>query len=155
MCEICASLRVPVQASPRRNPRLLWVVESQPSLLAVENSHTFFGQYHVLGWHLAPMEGVGPEDLHLRELVERVREQGVEEAILATNPDVEGEVTTLNVKRLFEPLGVSLTRIARGVPVGGDLEYADALTLGRPWKGVGCSRNTEGPPPSRHSRIFQ
>ncbi len=130
VCEICAS--------PRRNPRLLCVVEDQPSLLAVENSHTFFGQYHVLGGHLAPMEGVGPEDLHLRELVERVRDQGVEEAILATNPDVEGEATALYIKRLLEPLGVTLTRIARGVPVGGDLEYADALTLGRAMEGRGA-----------------
>jgi recombination protein RecR len=130
VCEICAS--------PRRNPRLLCVVEDQPSLLAVENTHAFFGQYHVLGGHLAPMEGVGPEDLHLHELVERVRGQGVEEAILATNPDVEGEATALLVKRLLEPLGVTLTRIARGVPVGGDLEYADALTLGRAMEGRGA-----------------
>lgn len=129
VCEICAS--------PRRNPKLLCVVEDQPSLLAVEATQTFFGQYHVLGGHLAPMEGVGPEDLRLAELVERARSQGVEEAILATNPDVEGEATAFYVKRLLEPLGVTLTRIARGVPVGGDLEYSDALTLGRALEGRG------------------
>jgi len=129
VCEICSS--------PRRNPRLLCVVEDQPSLLAVENTHAFSGQYHVLGGHLAPMEGVGPEDLRLSELVSRVKEQQVEEAILATNPDVEGEATALYIKRLLEPLGVTLTRIARGVPVGGDLEYADALTLGRALEGRG------------------
>jgi len=127
VCEICSS--------PRRNSKLLCVVEDQPSLLAVEKTQAFFGQYHVLGGHLAPMEGIGPEDLHLRELVERVRNQGVEEAILATNPDVEGEATALYVKRLLAPLGVTLTRIARGVPMGGDLEYSDALTLGRALEG--------------------
>jgi recombination protein RecR len=122
-CEVCAS--------PKRDRRVVCVVEDQASLLALERTRTYFGSYHVLGGHLSPMDGVGPDDLHIRELVERVPRQGVTEVILATNPDVEGEATALYLKRLLEPLGVRLTRIARGVPVGGDLEFADALTLGR------------------------
>lgn len=129
-CEICAS--------PRRDPRVLCVVEDPASLLAIEKTSSFFGKYHVLGGHLSPMEGVGPDDLTLRELVERVKSGGVEEVVLATNPDVEGEATALYIKRLVEPLGIRLTRIARGVPMGGDLEYADALTLGRALEGRGA-----------------
>ncbi|MBI5016571.1 MAG: recombination protein RecR [Deltaproteobacteria bacterium] len=126
-CELCRS--------PRRDHRAVCVVEDQASLLAVEKARTYFGLYHVLGGHLSPMDGVGPEDLKIRELVDRVRTQGVEEVILATNPDVEGEATALYLKRAIEPLGVRVTRIARGVPVGGDLEFADALTLGRALEG--------------------
>ena len=103
--------------------------------LALERTRTYFGTYHVLGGHLSPMDGVGPDDLRVRELLERVRSQRVTEVILATNPDVEGEATALYLKRVLEPLGVKLTRIARGVPVGGDLEFADALTLGRALEG--------------------
>jgi recombination protein RecR len=126
-CDLCRS--------PRRDRRLICVVEDQASLLAVEKARSFMGLYHVLGGHLSPMDGVGPDDLRIRELTERVRSQGVEEVILATNPDVEGEATALYLKRALEPLGVRLTRIARGVPVGGDLEFADALTLGRALEG--------------------
>lgn len=122
-CEICAS--------PRRDRRVICVVEDQASLLALERTRTYFGGYHVLGGHLSPMDGIGPDQLRIRELLERVKRQGVAEVILATNPDVEGEATALYLKRVLEPLGVRLTRIARGVPVGGDLEFADALTLGR------------------------
>jgi recombination protein RecR len=126
-CQICAS--------PRRDRRVLCVVEDQVSLLAVERSRCFFGLYHVLGGHLSPMEGVGPEHLKFEELNARIRDQGVEEVVLATNPDVEGDATALYVKRLVEPLGVRVTRIARGVPMGGDLEYTDSLTLGRALEG--------------------
>jgi recombination protein RecR len=126
-CDLCRS--------SRRDRRLICVVEDQASLLAVEKARSFMGLYHVLGGHLSPMDGVGPDDLRIRELTERVRSQGVEEVILATNPDVEGEATALYLKRALEPLGVRLTRIARGVPVGGDLEFADALTLGRALEG--------------------
>ncbi|MEW6487508.1 MAG: recombination mediator RecR [Thermodesulfobacteriota bacterium] len=129
-CEVCTS--------PRRNRRLLCVVEDQASLMAVERTRSYFGQYHVLGGHLSPMEGVGPGDLHIRELLDRVREQGVEEVILATNPDVEGDATALYIKQALTPLGAKVTRIARGVPMGGDLEYADALTLGRALEGRGA-----------------
>jgi recombination protein RecR len=129
-CEVCTS--------PRRNRRLLCVVEDQASLMAVERTRSYFGQYHVLGGHLSPMEGVGPGDLRIRELLARVREQGVEEVILATNPDVEGDATALYIKQALAPLGLKVTRIARGVPMGGDLEYADALTLGRALEGRGA-----------------
>ena len=103
--------------------------------MAIERTRTYFGLYHVLGGHLSPMEGIGPEDLRIRELVERIRRGGVEEVIVATNPHVEGEATALYLKRLLEPLGVRVTRIARGVPMGGDLEYTDAVTLGRALEG--------------------
>lgn len=126
-CDLCRS--------PRRDHRVVCVVEDQASLLAVEKARTYFGLYHVLGGHLSPMDGVAPGDLRIRELLERVTSQGVEEVILATNPNVEGEATALYLKRALEPLGLRVTRIARGVPVGGDLEYADALTLGRALEG--------------------
>ncbi len=128
-CEICTS--------PRRERRVICVVEDQASLLAVERTRSYFGLYHVLGGRLSPMDGVGPGDLRIRELLERVKTMGVEEVILATNPDVEGEATALFLKGALEPFGVRLTRIARGVPVGGDLEFADALTLGRALEGRG------------------
>ncbi|RMG90764.1 MAG: recombination protein RecR [Candidatus Dadabacteria bacterium] len=126
-CAICSS--------PRRDRRVVCVVEDQAALLAIERTRSYFGLYHVLGGHLSPMEGVGPEDLRVRELVERVRGGEVEEVIVATNPHVEGEATALYLKKLLDPLGVKVTRIARGVPLGGDLEYIDALTLGRALEG--------------------
>ncbi|GAB4260189.1 MAG: recombination mediator RecR [Deferrisomatales bacterium] len=138
-CSVCFQLTeadpCAICTSPKRDGSVICVVEDPASLLAVEKSHSFFGRYHVLGGRLSPMEGVGPEDLHVAELVARVRAGGVEEVILATNPDVEGEATALYLKRVLEPLGVRLTRIARGVPMGGDLEYADAMTLGRALEG--------------------
>lgn len=126
-CEICRS--------PRRDQRILCVVEDQASLIAIEKARIYFGRYHVLGGCLSPMEGVGPDDLHARELCERIRAEGIQEVILATNPDVEGEATAVFLKRMIEPLGVKVSRIARGVPMGGDLEYADAVTLGRALEG--------------------
>lgn len=128
-CEVCSS--------PRRDRRVVCVVEDQASLLAVEKTRSYRGLYHVLGGRLSPLDGVSPDDLRLKELVARVRGEGIEEAILATNPDVEGEATALYVKRLLEPLGLRVTRLARGVPVGGELEYIDALTLGRALEGRG------------------
>jgi recombination protein RecR len=141
-CSICFQLTesdpCPVCTSPRRDSKVICVVEDQASLLAMEKTRSFQGQYHVLGGHLSPMDGVGPEDLRIRELVDRVRGGKVAEVVLATNPNVEGEATALYLKRALEPFGVRLTRIARGIPMGGDLEYADALTLGRAFEG----RNT-------------
>lgn len=128
-CELCTS--------PRRDRRVVCVVEDQSALIAVEKARTYFGLYHVLGGHLSPLDGIGPEHLKIRELVERVRSQGVTEVVLATNPNVEGEATALYLKRALEALGPRITRIARGVPVGGDLEFADALTLGRAMEGRG------------------
>ncbi len=138
-CSVCFQATetdpCPVCTSPRRDRRVVCVVEDQASLVAIERTRAYAGLYHVLGGHLSPMEGVGPEDLRIRELVERVRSGGVEEVIVATHPHVEGEATALFLKRLLEPLGVRVTRIARGVPMGGDLEYADAVTLGRALEG--------------------
>ncbi len=127
ICEICAS--------PRRNRALICVVEDQAGLMSVENSGTFFGLYHVLWGRLSPIDGIGPEDIKVGELVKRVAAGGVEEVILATNPSVDGEATALYIKKALSPQGVRVTRIARGIPVGGDLEYADALTLGRALEG--------------------
>ncbi len=138
-CSVCFQAAetdpCPVCTSPRRDRRIVCVVEDQASLVAIERTRAYSGLYHVLGGHLSPMEGIGPDDLRIRELVERVRSGGVEEVIVATHPHVEGEATALYLKRLLEPLGVRVTRIARGVPMGGDLEYADAVTLGRALEG--------------------
>jgi recombination protein RecR len=106
------------------------VVESVPSLLAVERTGEFRGRYHVLHGVLSPLDGIGPEALHLKELVTRVA-HGIDEIIVATNPSVEGEATALYIQRLMRPLGVKVTRIASGVAVGSDLEYADQVTLSR------------------------
>jgi recombination protein RecR len=122
-CAICAD--------PRRDPRVLCVVESVPDLMAVERTHEFRGRYHVLHGALSPLDGVGPSDLKVRELLVRLEREPAEEVVIATNPDVEGEATALYLARLLKPVGVKVTRIAQGVPMGGDLEYADQVTLAR------------------------
>jgi recombination protein RecR len=99
--------------------------------VAVERTGEFRGTYHVIQGVLSPIDGIGPDELRLRELVERVGAEGVEEVVVATNPNVEGETTALYISRLLKPLGVRVTRIASGLPVGGDLEYADEVTLGK------------------------
>lgn len=121
-------------ADSRRDARLVCVVESVPGLLAVERTGEFRGVYHVLHGLLAPLDGVGPDDLHLTELMTRVRD-GVDEIIVATSPSVEGEATALYIHRLVTPLGVKVTRIASGIPIGADLEYADQVTLARALSG--------------------
>jgi recombination protein RecR len=120
-CEICAS--------PERDARLLCVVEEPLDVLALERASGFKGRYHVLGGVLSPIQGIGPDDLRIRELVERVRLGGIEEIILATNPSLEGDATAMYLHTQLGPLGVRVTRLARGLPVGGDLEYADPNTL--------------------------
>ncbi len=138
-CSVCFQLTesdpCAVCSSPRRDRSVVCVVEDQAGVLAIERTRAFFGLYHVLGGHLSPMEGVGPDDLRVRELVGRIRQGEIREVIVATNPHVEGEATALYLKKLIEPSGVRVTRIARGVPLGGDLEYIDALTLGRALEG--------------------
>ncbi len=126
-CEICAS-------SERENS-LICVVEEPLDVLALERTAAFNGKYHVLHGALSPIEGIGPEDLKIRELVARVRAGGVEEIILATNPSMEGDYTAAYLRQQLLPLGVRLTRLARGLPVGGDLEYADQNTLLRALSG--------------------
>ncbi|HZM27831.1 MAG TPA: recombination mediator RecR [Gemmatimonadales bacterium] len=121
MCSICAD--------PRRDPTLLCVVEEASAVSVVERATQFQGRYHVLGGRLSPLDGVGPEALRLDRLVERVRPGQVREVILATNPSMEGEVTATYIQQLLAGLGVRVTRLARGLPMGGDLEYVDGVTL--------------------------
>ena len=121
LCSICRD--------PRRDPVLLCVVEDAADIGAIERAGEFRGQYHVLGGRLSPLDGITPDDLAIRPLVERVERGEVREVILATNPSLEGEATALYVQRQLVPLEVSVTRIARGLPVGGDLEYADGVTI--------------------------
>lgn len=116
---------------PRRDPTLVCVVERAQDIPVLERTQEFQGRYHVLGGAISPIEGVGPDQLHVQELVGRVEREGVVEVIAATNPTVEGDTTALYLARLLKPLGVTVTRLASGLPVGGDLDYADEITLGR------------------------
>lgn len=120
-CEICASAE--------RDGSLLCVVEEPIDVLALERASEFSGRYHVLHGVLSPIEGIGPDDLKIRELLDRVRSGGVSEVILATNPSMEGDATAMYLRQQLQPFGVRVTRLARGLPVGGDLEYADPHTL--------------------------
>ncbi len=125
-CAICAS--------PKRDTSTICVVEEPNDVIAVEKTNDFKGLYHVLGGSLSPLDGIGPEDLKVKELLDRTT-RGVAEVILALNPNVEGEATTIYLTKLLKPLGVKVTRIARGLPVGGDLEFADEATLSRALEG--------------------
>ncbi len=120
---------------PQRDGSLLCVVEQPGDVLALERTATFRGRYHVLGGALSPLEGTSPDQLRIRELLERLRSGEVREIILATNPNVNGEATALYLSKLITPLGVKVTRIARGVPMGSDLEYSDLVTLARALEG--------------------
>jgi recombination protein RecR len=126
-CEICESTR--------RDGSLICVVEEALDVLALERTGGFEGKYHVLQGVLSPIEGIGPDDLKIKQLIARVRSGGVKEVILATNPSMEGDATALYLRQQLEPLGVRVTRLARGLPVGGDLEYADQNTLLRALSG--------------------
>lgn len=126
-CEICAD--------PERSAGLICVVEEPLDVLALERTAAYQGRYHVLHGALSPIEGIGPEDLRVRELIERVKAGNVQEIILATNPSMEGDYTAAYLRQQLAPLGVRLTRLARGLPVGGDLEYADQNTLLRALSG--------------------
>ena len=119
----------------RRDPTVLCVVEEPRDIVAMERTHEFRGRYHVLQGAISPIEGIGPEQLRVRELVRRVGDEGVTEVILAVNPNIEGDATALYLTRLLKPLGITVTRLASGLPVGGDLEYADEVTLGRALSG--------------------
>ena len=118
-----------------RDPALICVVEDARDIVAVERTREFRGLYHVLQGAISPIEGVGPEQLRIKELLTRVGEESVRETILATNPNIEGEATAMYLARLLRPLGVRVTRIASGLPVGGDLEYADEMTLAKALEG--------------------
>jgi recombination protein RecR len=121
--------------SPERNPKLLCVVEEPPNVVAIEKTHEFKGRYHVLMGSLSPLQGIGPEKLKIRSLLERLSKEQVEEVILATNPNVEGEATAIYLSKLIKPLGVRVTRIAMGIPVGSELDYADEITVGKALEG--------------------
>jgi recombination protein RecR len=119
----------------RRDTHLTCVVEEPRDIVAVERTGEFKGTYHVLQGAISPIEGIGPEQLRVKELLARVQDEGITEIILATNPNIEGEATAMYLARLLKPLGLRVTRIASGLPVGGDLEYADEVTLGRALEG--------------------
>ena len=139
LCSICCALTendpCPLCADPKRDGKMLCVVEGVADQLAIERTREYRGRYHVLHGVLSPLEGVGPDQLRLKELLARLGKGEVEEVIVATNPDVEGEVTALYLTKLIKPLGIKVTRIAQGVPMGGDLEYADQVTLARALSG--------------------
>lgn len=132
-CQVCYNISeepvCPICANPQRDHSQICVVEEPLDVMAIERTGEYHGVYHVLHGVLAPMEGIGPEQLKISELAQRVRQGGVREIILATNPNLEGEATAMYIARLLVPLGVKVTRLAHGLPVGGDLEYADEVTL--------------------------
>jgi recombination protein RecR len=126
-CRVCRD--------PRRDLSVICVVEESKDVVAIEKTREFRGRYHVLGGAISPIEGVGPDDLRVRELMARLQDGTVSELILATDPNLEGEATATYLARLFGPMGLRITRLASGLPVGGDLEYADEVTLGRAFQG--------------------
>ena len=138
-CERCFNVAedvlCPICSDDARDSSIVCVVEESRDIVAVERTGEFRGRYHVLLGAMSPLEGIGPEQLKIRELVARIEPEGIEEIILCTNPNTEGEVTAMYLARLLKPIGLRVTRIASGLPVGGDLEYADELTLGRALEG--------------------
>ena len=146
LCAICLNVAdtgelCPICADQRRDTSTLCVVEDPRDIVAVERTNQFHGRYHVLHGALNPLEGIGPDQIKAAELLARLEPEGVTEVILCTNPNLEGEATAMYLARLLTPLGLTVTRIASGLPVGGDLEYADELTLGRALEG---RRNVDG-----------
>ena len=127
LCRVCRD--------PARDPALICVVEESKDQAAIEKAGVVRGRYHVLGGAISPLDGIGPDDLRVQELLDRVSRNGVTEVILATNPNLEGNATAMYVAGLLKPLGVRVTRLASGLPVGGDLEYADEVTLGQALEG--------------------
>jgi recombination protein RecR len=138
-CRICGNVseqdECRVCRDPRRDLSVICVVEEPKDVVAIERTREFRGRYHVLGGAISPIEGVGPDDLRVRELMVRLQDGTVDELILATDPNLEGEATATYLARMFGPMGVRITRLASGLPVGGDLEYADEVTLGRAFEG--------------------
>jgi len=138
-CEICGNVaegaRCRVCLDTRRSDDIICVVEEAKDVVAIERTREFRGRYHVLGGAIDPMAGVGPDDLRIKELLARLGNETVKEVILATDPNIEGEATATYLTRILAPLGLKVTRLASGLPVGGDLEYADEVTLGRAFEG--------------------
>jgi len=138
-CSVCGHL---TETSPcgicierNRDQSLLCVVEESKDVIAMERTKIYKGLYHVLGGAVSPLEGIGPEDLRIKELLERISTKIFKEIIIATDPNIEGEATALYLNKILRPLGLKITRLARGLPVGGDLEYADEVTLGKSFEG--------------------
>ena len=138
-CSICGNVSEEEQCricrDPRRDLTCLCVVEESKDVVAIERTREFRGRYHVLGGAINPIEGIGPDDLRIRELMARLSDTTVTEVILATDPNLEGEATATYLARMISPLGIAVSRLASGLPVGGDLEYADEVTLGRAFEG--------------------
>jgi recombination protein RecR len=127
LCNICRD--------PRRDPTVICVVEESKDVLAVERTRAFRGRYHVLGGSINPIAGIGPDQLRIRELLTRLNDSQIQEVIIATDPNLEGEATATYLSRMLKTIGIAVTRLASGLPVGGDLEYADEVTLGRAFEG--------------------
>jgi recombination protein RecR len=138
-CKVCGNVAEAEECricrDPRRDLTVICVVEEPKDVVAIEKTREFKGRYHVLGGAISPIEGVGPDDLRIRELMLRLADGTVTELILATDPNLEGEATATYLARLVKPMGMRVTRLASGLPVGGDLEYADEVTLGRAFEG--------------------
>jgi recombination protein RecR len=138
-CSICGNVAQEEQCricrDPRRDAALICVVEEPKDVVAIERTREFRGRYHVLGGAISPIEGIGPDDLRIRELLARLASDDITEIIIATDPNLEGEATATYLARLLRPMGLRVTRLASGLPVGGDLEYADEVTLGRAFEG--------------------
>lgn len=132
-CSICYNISdtdpCMICSNPKRDTSTICVVEDVRDIIAMERMHEFKGVYHVLHGSISPMNGIGPEDIKIKELLARLQDNSIKEIILATNPRVEGEATAMYLSKLIKPLGIKVTRIARGIPVGGDLEYTDEITL--------------------------
>ena len=138
-CKVCGNVaeddECRICQDARRDPAVLCVVEEPKDVVAIEKTREFRGRYHVLGGAISPIEGVGPDDLRVKELMTRLADGVINELILATDPNLEGEATATYLARMIKPLGLKVTRLASGLPVGGDLEYADEVTLGRAFEG--------------------
>ena len=138
-CAICFNVTVETEcricADPRRDPAILCVVEESKDVIAIERTREFRGRYHVLGGAISPIAGIGPDQLRIKELLGRLQDGTVTEVIIATDPNLEGEATATYLMRMLVPIGLTVTKLASGLPVGGDLEYADEVTLGRAFEG--------------------
>ncbi len=138
-CSICYNISdtdpCPICSSPKRDASVICVVEDVKDIIAMEKTHEFKGVYHVLHGSISPMNGIGPDDIKIKELLSRIQNNEISEIIIATNPRVEGEATAMYLSKLIKPMGIKVTRIAHGIPVGGDLEYTDEITLTKALEG--------------------
>ena len=138
-CQVCGNISEEIEClicrDPRRDLSLICVVEESKDVVAIERTREFKGRYHVLGGAISPIDGVGPDQLRIKELLTRLEDAQIKEIIIATDPNLEGEATATYLSRLIKPLGMAVSRLASGLPVGGDLEYADEVTLGRAFEG--------------------